>query len=197
MDSSILPITVIFAIILFIVKETVEFYRRVMANKRKVTAVKKLLSNEVEKNYWVIKSLRMHLISIQNSWHESNYILVARYPKGYRLEEQRSDGGGGGAPVYEVSTMLFDKIVFELPVLDAKLFNLAEQAYEGTAEIKHLTDSLVENIKNKDEHISPDFMVSFCEYALEELECSLKKLCALYQECTDKELTTHKLRTYT
>ncbi|MCF2847983.1 hypothetical protein NH514_12420 [Pseudoalteromonas sp. ACER1] len=196
MNSNVLPITVIVAIFLFILKELFEFYRRHMADRRKIAAIKRLLSNEIEKNNWVIKSLREHLKGIQNSWNESNYFVVNKYPNGCRLEEKRNDGGGGGAPVYEVSTIVFDKIFFELPALDTDLFDLAEKAYEGIAEIKHITDSLIEHVTNKEDHMAPDFMLCFCEYALEELNVSHKSLCALYKKCTGKDLITHKLRTY-
>ncbi len=198
MDPSVLPITVIVAISLFIIKEAVELYRRIMANRRKIAAIKKLLSSEIEKNNWVVKSLQRHLNGIQDRWYKSEYIIANTYPKGIRLEEKRSDGGGGGgSPIFEVSTSVFDKIVFELPVLDADLFALAENAYEGVAEIKHITDSLIENVTNKDDHISPDFMIGFCEYARDELNDSHTSLCSLYLKCTGNELTSHKLRTYT
>ncbi|GHB76185.1 hypothetical protein GCM10008107_27060 [Psychrosphaera saromensis] len=197
MDSSVLPITVIVAISLFVIKEAVELYRRIMANRHKIAAIKKLLSSEIEKNNWVVKSLQRHLNGIQDGWYKSEYIIANTYPKGVRLEEKRSDGGGGGSPIFEVSTSVFDKIVFELPVLDADLFALAETAYEGVAEIKHITDSLIENITNKVNHISPDFMIAFCEYALDELNNSHTSLCSLYLKCTGNELTSHKLRTYT
>jgi hypothetical protein len=179
------------------IKEVVELWRRVMADKRKISAIKKLLSSEIEKNSWVVKSLKQHLKGIQDNWHISDYKVVNAYPSKCRIEVKRNDGGGGGSPIYEVSTTVFDKIVFELPVLDSSLFQLAQKAYESVAEIKHVSDSLVEHILTKEEHISPDFIISFCQYALEELDDSHQCLADLYKKCTGNELTSHKLRTYT
>lgn len=196
MNPNIFPITVIVAISLFLIKELVELYRRVMADKRKISAMKKLLANEIERNNWVITSLKRHLKGVQSDWLESDYKVINTQSRGYRIEVSRDGGSVGGSPVFEVSTTVFDKILFELPVLDVSLFELAEKAYEGIAEVKHLSDSLVENIINQKGHISPDFIIGFSEYALEELEYSHKALCELYRKCTGKDLTSHKLRTY-
>ncbi|HHQ6565617.1 TPA: hypothetical protein ACSTJX_000413 [Serratia fonticola] len=57
-NSSFLPITVIFAIGLFILKEVVEFIKKHKANNRKVFAMKRLFSRECEKNLWTIKILK-------------------------------------------------------------------------------------------------------------------------------------------
>jgi len=196
MNSSILPITVIVAISLFVIKESIEFYRRIMADRRKTAAIKKLLANEVEKNNWVMKSLKLQLELVQRDWLESDYKVTNTQSKGYRIEFEHSNGNGGASSVFEVSTVVFDKILFELPVLDANLFQLAEKAYEGIAEVKHLSGTLVELIINQKDHPTPDFIISFSEYALEELAESHKDLCDLYRKCTNKELTSHKLRTY-
>lgn len=197
MDSNFFPITVIAAISLFLIKELVELYRRIMADKRKSSAIKRLLSSEIEKNNWVIKSLRRHLQSVQDGWHESEFVVVSSYPSGYRIQEKRNDGGGGGAPLFQVSTTVFDIVVFELPVLDGALFKLAENAYESLAEVKHVSNSLVEHINNKDDHPDHDFMTLFCEYALEEVDEAYKHLSILYEKCTGEELKSHKLRSYT
>ncbi|RUO29542.1 hypothetical protein [Aliidiomarina soli] len=197
MDSNLFPITVIAAISLFLIKEMVELYRRIMADKRKSSAIKRLLSSEIEKNNWVIKSLRRHLRSVQDGWHESEFVVVSTHQSGYRIEEKRNDGGSGYSPLFQVSTTVFDKVVFELPVLDEALFKLAENAYESLAEVKHVSNSLVEHITNKDDHIAHDFMAGFCEYALEEIDEAYEHLSILYKKCTGKELKSHKLRSYT
>lgn len=197
MDSNLFPITVIAAISLFLIKELVELYRRTMADKRKSSAIKKLLSSEIEKNNWVIKSLRRHLQSVQDRWHESEFVVVSSYPSGYRIAERRNDGGSGSAPLFQVSTTVFDKVVFELPVLDEALFKLAENAYESLAEVMHVSNSLVEHINNKDELPADDLMAEFCEYALEEIDEAYKHLSILYNKCTGEELKSHKLRSYT
>ena len=51
MNPNIFPVTVIVAISLFLIKEFVELYRRVMADKRKISAMKKLLANEIDRSF--------------------------------------------------------------------------------------------------------------------------------------------------
>lgn len=47
--DSILPVSVLAAVVLFIVKEVVEFFKRFSERKRKISAYKILLCEELEK----------------------------------------------------------------------------------------------------------------------------------------------------
>ena len=56
--SSILPATVVAAVVLFVLKELFEGVRRYRGDQRKKQALRSLLARECELNHWTIKSIR-------------------------------------------------------------------------------------------------------------------------------------------
>jgi hypothetical protein len=79
---SILPITVVAAIILFVTKEVFEFFRRRSERSRRLSAIKLLLAEEIEKNHWAHASMFRALEDIKElseSFPDAEYRLhVAR-----------------------------------------------------------------------------------------------------------------------
>jgi hypothetical protein len=197
MELDFLPTTVMVAIVLFIIKEIVELIRRILADKRKLSAIKKLLAAEIEQNNWVIKSLKSDLNSIVNNWNVYDFQIVKQDTGCWLLQNYKDGSLGGGSFFYEPSNIMFNKLLLEIATLDPKLFKLCESAYEGVAEIKHICSSLIKHVTDQDEPRDEGFMRAFGEYALEELETSLESISTLYQSCTGTNLSNHRLRAYT
>lgn len=187
------PITVTAAIFLFVFKEIVEAYKINVSKKRKVRAIKFILANEIEKNNWVVKSLQRHLKDIENDWDDFEFRVIDTRSGGVRIEcIDKENDCSSGAPIFFVSTKVFDSVYLELSVLDNDLFEVASSAYEKVAEVKHIHDSLIEHVHNKEEMIK-----GFCDYGLKELADSYMELSKLYKACTGKALDGHKLRSFT
>lgn len=169
MTSDLFPITVVTAIFLFFVKELFELYRRVMNDRRKLSAIKNLLAVEIEKNSWTLKNLKTQLEEIKNNPDSSIFEVVLGKNELPRFVYKRNDGRGGSSPIFKVSSTIFDKVIIELAVLAPKVFELAEQAYEGVAEVQHIRTSLIENLTNKEQETPEEFIASFAEYGIEVL----------------------------
>jgi hypothetical protein len=195
--NDIFPLTAVFAILIFVVKEIYELFRRKYVNTRKFNAIKKLLADEVEKNYWVIKALNSQLNNISKAEDNEEYEIVSTVTKGFRLEyTNRETGLGGGSKIWEVSTGTFDRLIIDIAELDKKLFKLASEAYEGVSTIKHVSESLIENINDKFEDSNSGLIKTFCDYGIDELADAYIKLSNLYKFCTGKNLKDFKLRSY-
>ena len=54
MDSIAFPITVLVAIVIFLAKEGLEVFRGIRRRKRQIAAYRCMLSDEIEKNHWVV-----------------------------------------------------------------------------------------------------------------------------------------------
>ncbi|MEN8636777.1 hypothetical protein ABFV74_13805 [Pseudoalteromonas distincta] len=71
-----LPITVIFAISLFIIKESLELVRKSRAKKRKLLAFKAVLKEELELNLWTWKKFKSSLNRIREAGQGGHYVVV-------------------------------------------------------------------------------------------------------------------------
>lgn len=182
-----LPAAVYSAILLFLIKEFVEWRRRKRADRKKIDVYKRVLAFECERNNWFIKSAK------RIDWLSDAEILH------YRIDNKSSgrqsftlvykdgtDGRGGGLP--KVRLDVFEKLAVEASYVDDKLAAKISVALDGVLELQHLRDSILE--------FSEDSMMQegFWHYARKELERSYEKLSELYLTCTGKPLEDHHLR---
>lgn len=182
-----LPAAVYSAILLFLIREFLEWRRRKRADRKKIEVYKRVLAFECERNNWFIKSaeridwlndteISHYRIDNKSSGRQS-FILV--YKDG-------TDGRGGSLPKVRID--VFEKLALEASYVDDKLAAKISVALDGVLELQHLRDSIVE--------FSEDSMMQegFWHYARKELECSHEKLSELYVTCTGKPLESHHLR---
>lgn len=195
---TLVPITVIAAVLLFVIKEFVEAIRRACADSRKVHALKTLLARECELNLWTIKALRSILIDIPKSdgEHPEIVVRIERRESGSPIARITSADGGleSTRPIPRAHRELMSKYLLDVATLDKKLFQVLEPAYDGIAELEHVRESLVRVHENEEESQMPGLIGSFAEYALEEICCTEEALASLYRHCTGKPLEKHRLR---
>tara|TARA_R110001599_G_scaffold305926_4_gene512349 strand:- start:570 stop:794 length:225 start_codon:yes stop_codon:yes gene_type:complete len=72
--TDLIPITVISAISLFVIKEITEVIRKRNASQRKISAIKCLLAEEIEINYWAWKNLVSLAKTVKSSLKELSII---------------------------------------------------------------------------------------------------------------------------
>jgi len=192
--SGLIPPTVIAAATIFILKEALEFVRKIRTRRRKIMAYKKILAEELERNFWAWRSLRSAITRIQNDRAEGVEIIhkIISVPSGgQRLETRYLDGtllSGSSLPaVFRAS---FERVLLELAEEDEKLYSLASDAYDEIAEIGHVRSTLINELGSEE-----DFPLDgFLEYALETLDSSIGPIKNFYQACTGKALERPKLR---
>ncbi|QJP95459.1 hypothetical protein C6Y56_12960 [Pseudomonas fluorescens] len=189
--DSILPVSVLAAVVLFIVKEVVEFFKRSSERKRKISAYKILLSEELEKNLWTLN----YLTSICHAIGDEHFtgISYRRTSSGSEQIAVHVGRQGGYGPLWNVYSSIFDKAVVDLAVIDKKLFEKSKIAYECLAEARHIRNSIVRLCE--DESLN-EYVHTFPEYALGILREAVDALDILYVACAGKKLDRPKLRSY-
>jgi hypothetical protein len=201
--NELLPITVISAIVLFLIKETVEFVKKKAAEKRKKIAFKALLADEIEKNNWAIKILRKTMTSIQEDCQTHDIFTYTTLSGQQRItfieKGKEKDKSGSSWPIPDTHNIVFSKLISEIAVTDKKFFELCSLAYSSVAELKRIRDQLFE-VANKE---SPDyshdigFLPPFADCSLKDIDDAYKNISKLYKECTGKYLESYKIRSFT
>ncbi|WBL72407.1 hypothetical protein [Serratia liquefaciens] len=193
-DSSFLPITVIFAIGLFFLKEVFEFVKKHKANNRKIFAMKRLFSRECEKNLWTVKILRRVLSEINEEYENGKEVKLkfSEHEQGY-VYIYKDDGSMSGLSITKTRRELMDKNLMEAAVSSEALFKKLEGACDALAELEHIRDSFL-NIENSSKEFGNPLLAGFLGYALEEILTIQQSLNDLYKYCTGNELENARLR---
>ncbi|WP_122503149.1 hypothetical protein [Pseudomonas viridiflava] len=190
--SSIFPVTVICAIVLFFIKEVVEMFKRAAERKRKISAYKTLIAEELKKNAWTIETMKEKCADINKDDFER--MTYSKEPSGNETVQIWFAGGTiGSSPLWQVHTGIFDKSIVDLAVVDKALFDAAKETYQYLAEVKHIR-GYFSDLTAQDS--MRGFIKGFADYGLGTLDEAAKSVSALYLKCTGEELDEHKLRSY-
>lgn len=192
--SDLVPPTVIAAAIIFALKEVLEIARKIRARRRRIKAYKKILAEELERNFWTWKSLRSAVMRIQDYRAEGAEVSheVVLTPSGAQhLETRYLDGTiSSGSNLPAASRASFERVLLGLAEEDEKLYSLASDAYDEISEIGHIRAGLINQLGSKD-----DFQLDgFLGYAVETLDSAIDPIKHLYKVCTGKVLEQPKLR---
>ena len=192
--SGLIQPTVIAAAIIFALREILEFVRKRRARRRKIKAYKKILAEELERNFWAWKSLRSAVTRIQGyrvEGVEVTHKIVSAPSGAQRLETRYLDGtlsSGSNLPV--ASRASFERVLLGLAEEDEKLYSLASDAYDEISEIGHVRASLINELGSEEGFHFDGFL----EYAVETLDSAIGPIRHFYQVCAGKVLEQPKLR---
>jgi len=192
--SGLVPPTVIAAATLFALKEILELVRKSRARRRKIKAYKKILAEELERNFWAWKSLRSAVARIHGyraEGIEATHKIVSVPSGAQRLETRYLDGTlSSGSNLPAASRASFERVLLGLAEEDHKLFSLASDAYDEISEIGHVRASLINELGSEEEiHLD-----AFLEYAVETLDSAIGPIRNFYKVCAGKALEQPKLR---
>jgi hypothetical protein len=195
--SPLLPVTVIAAVVLFVIKESIEVSRRVAGNRRKIKAFKIILARECELNNWAYRCLKSELNHVQDVQTNDYGLTLAvehRSLDQIMLITRYADGSAHGySPIWPVHAGVMKQLMLEVATINKALFDSIEKAYDSALEVEHVRQSLIRFLENDDEEDKLHF-TAFPQYGLRELEKASDNLQALYRTCTDQELTKFRLR---
>jgi hypothetical protein len=187
----VVPITVVAAIVLFLIKEAVEYLRRKRSDGRKRLAIKTLLAQECERNHWTLKSLRRCLDSIEDKTETRSYEL-ARDANQSPLFRVIDGGGSASWPIPRVYRDAADKFIMDSALLDKSIFSKLLPTFDAVAELEHVRNSLMHQLQSQEDEVGD--IVSFAQYARETLDDVYSSLNELYSECTEETLKKFRLR---
>lgn len=189
--ENILPVTVIAAISLFALKEIIEFYKRRAERRRKITAYKQLILEELRKNAKSISALKEMCGLIGHP----DFTGISYYKSSAGSEKIRFHIKAYSEfnALWPVHTSVFEKLYVGLAETDKDLFEAVSAAYEKLAEAKDVRDHFI-NFSEDDE--IKQFVKGLHSYGttrLEECEVAMDALC---RRITGGPLSKQKLRSY-
>lgn len=194
--TSLFPVTVAAAVLLFFVKEILEFFRRRNAEFRKKEAIRILLARECELNNATVKRLGFILQTIKNEQEadrDTKFTIVFTKAGQIRFHYDNREGGGS-MPITGPHSVVLERQLLEIAAIDKDLYVLAEAAYAVVSELAHIRQNLIDAIapERVNEDVDPFDMLF--PHALDRLPVAYKALSALYVECTGSVLETVRWR---
>ncbi|WP_345867795.1 hypothetical protein [Shewanella algae] len=187
-----LPVTVVAAIILFVVKEILELLRKAKAKKRKLAALKSVLKEELELNLWTWKKFESLLTSVQDAGKGSKYAYSVSPSGTERFELVIPEGKGIGQAFPHVVTDMHSKLMIEVAEADEAMYQKLNSSFKALSELQHLRNGIVDFIHES--RMGEHYVEGFTDYALGELGPIYDNLNTLYEYCTGQKLTEHRMR---
>jgi len=183
-----LPLAGFVAIVLFILREGLEYFRNEKARERKLSAAKSLLAFEAERNYYsqraifsVIRDIKEHHEPKTDSEYSANISSAgdARYCR-------RDDGEAhisSGMPIPKLHLSEFNRWLPTVAEIDKKLFEEVLSMYLTMLEMEHLRASLMRYLLNEEDE-GQFWLEGFTEYALEHTDEMEESFRDYYKLCT-------------
>jgi hypothetical protein len=189
-NPNVLPIAAITAIILFLLKELFEFYRRWSANTRKLEAIRRFIAAECQRNDFALHRLLNQVEEIDEALSDGRAMEIERRESGaYRLAISDDSGNESSAPVPLIHIVMAEKYLFEAAALNAGLFEDMENNLNFLIDAEHVRNSLIEYVAEDKMHLP-----GFAEFAKEELNDAIDSNRELYFRCTCEPLSEWRVR---
>jgi hypothetical protein len=123
-NPDVIPIAVVVAVAVFVARELLEFIRRFRTNTRKLSAIRKLVAAECERNDFAIKRMLDQVQDIKEGIPKEAVISIEQTVRGPRLAIREKDEQlASSAPVPLIQTASVEKYLFEAAALDKTLFD--------------------------------------------------------------------------
>ena len=145
--TTILPVAALIAVLLFILKESIEWIRRHNADGRKKKALRLILARECERNHWSINSIRGVLETIKEKLTEEppptfRFIFPKSGKTLFRVVYPGDEMTEGSA-LAETYQDIFNKYLLDVATLDKTLYEDLQRACDAIAEVEHVRQSLI------------------------------------------------------
>lgn len=199
-SGTLIPASALVAICLFIVRESLDIYRKSKNKKNEIRALKSIFSRECQLAWNInrqIKRLCEKFVPYEGKSSNENPLdlIISRTTAGltrYTVTEYGNPKSGGTLSKPPVTT--FTKHLYDVAKIDDTFYNRVILAYTAVIELEHLYNSLIDNEDTSQLIGIPNIMGGFSSYAIEESEWIEQELKGLYLYCTNEELTKGLLR---
>jgi len=192
--ADLVPLTVLTAVFLFVLKEGLEWFKRLRGDKRKKQAFRLLLAEETERNHWALKRLRHCLEAIEGKKDHPDRSFRLELTKDGRARFAFDDSEGGAKwPMPQIYRDHYDRILTDVAILDAPLFRAMRIAYQHVAELVHIHGQIVYFLTSEDP-LDKDHLEDLPEFAVPKIDEAYVQLNILYEICTGTKLEVHRLR---
>lgn len=187
-NPNVIPIAVVVAVGIFLIKEILEAIRRSREKARKLDAVRRLLAIECERNKFAISRLRSQIEETEDARKAEREISINARITGPRLVIA-TDSGEVSAPIPLIHSTTLEKYLFDAASLNKTLFSLMEATAEGLIDAAHIRDGLIQYVSEDRQHLD-----GFADYAIKRLDKALEHVEALYFNSTTEPLAQGRVR---
>ncbi|MEP1471952.1 MAG: hypothetical protein ABJK25_13335 [Halieaceae bacterium] len=195
-----LPVTVIAATSLFVLREIFEFFKKRGERRRKLIAAKSLLKIEIERNYYtknrileIVKDINENFDGLEGP---CEFSLVSR-PSDTSYYERKDLGADihlqAGMPLPRLFVEEFERWLPAIAELDKKLFESTMAMYEAISELEHLRSGLFDYISDFEEG-DHHMLRGFVDYAVNQFADIDKSFKDYYTEIADTEEIPSRMR---
>lgn len=198
-QSSLIPTSVIVAVLIFITREWLEFHRKKRAKRNEISALKIILARECELNWYLSKQIN-EICSVFEPYergeddcpYELQIVFNPSGKKEYEIIGGEHGMSGGALPDPYVTT--FDKYRYDVVKMDVEFYGKLEAAFDAAIKLKHLHDWLLDIGHTAQRMKTDNMMIGFSGYALSEIIDINECIKSLHKFCTGKEKITSRLR---
>lgn len=181
-----LPIAVIVTILIFLTKELLELKRKKKSDSRRLKAIYRLVSLELEENFVAIRMFGGCLLTVKRHYQgdEGGELSVLTLPSKTKSVILTVNGDVvSGNKLPRVHSKVFKKKLEDIAQLDGKNFPAALEALENIKELENIVQSLVDYIGTDD----TIWLDGFADYANQILDISCYFLRRYYESIGGEE----------
>jgi len=196
MESTILPITAMAAILIFIAKEILDFIKSRKRSKKTKEIIKLLLAYEIELNFWTLKNLFNLLAELNKykSLDDLNLSIKRGIETNYSatIVHINNDSFYGQA-IVPFHTERFERMLFHIGELGEKSYDKIQTAYSSLNELNDYRLQTI-NLFAKDEWIDlPNHTFDVLKGISNDYDKYYQDLNSAYMCLTGKQLKQHRL----
>jgi len=184
--SKLFPITVVVAISLFVFKEIVEFFKKRSEKKRKISAYKILIAEEMSKNAWTIFILRN---VVDRLGDPALAVEVLKAADGSTHVKMSNENECTTSAILPFHSSIFDKHIVDLAVVDKIFFLRVKETYQKIAETRAAINTILEICINPVLNAARNVVVKDLVGLINSAEFHIKETFTL---CTGRQLDSHK-----
>lgn len=198
--SDFMPITVMVAVLLFIIRELIDKVKRRRQDKNKKKAISYLIGEEIKINYWSLTSLFRAYEQLSQLFEVAPNAIyrvkTTRFNKDiFEYKEEPEDEIWSGHPIPKFINDKYNLLLPSLAELDIELADKLETTYQNIAELEHFRQTLVLFLANEDyEEVFHNMVKHFIQNFIEEKDEYFEKLNKVYVDLVGEDLTKWRLR---
>ncbi|MFH0731066.1 MAG: hypothetical protein V2B19_32580 [Pseudomonadota bacterium] len=202
--TNLIPITAIVALVLFIIRELLDLFKKLLERNRELSVYKKLLSEEIKHNHFVLNLLN-RVLKVAVKFNNDNVesikceVNTDRYGSEY-VSIDLGEGPGNrrvSMGLKNFSTEVFDSHIVNLARFDGKLYKSIRKTYEEIRMWKTIRNDLVCYLANEIQDIRSLYLNFNLRMLKQEMKANFKSLEDTYLLLTGTEINLESSKTET
>jgi len=166
--NNLLPLTVISAVILFIIKEIIEITKKYTAKTRQIKAIKIIIANELELNSQALRQLYSTLNTVKellSEFDKAKFNIITTYDQLERFRYKMfpdTDNFYSGWSLPKFNIKRTEDLILTIAILDSTLLTEVQKTLEEIKIANHIRSNLIDAVINEDSFLDNDRCQASC-----------------------------------